>query len=161
LLAVIGETEKSVKYRKIADGFALEISKFSEGKTHLPLTWDLGEETYSLKYNFAFDKLLGLGLFDQALLEKETEYYLTKKGRFGIPLDNRNDYVKSDWICWAASLTDDKEKRLAFIDGLLEFLKTSPDRVPFSDLHFEESGKHYLFKNRTTQGACFIFLLEV
>ena len=161
LLAAIGETEKSVKYRKIAEGFALEISKFSEGKTHLPLTWDLGEETYSLKYNFAFDKLLGLGLFNQALLEKETEYYLTKKGRFGIPLDNRNDYVKSDWICWAASLTDDKEKRLAFIDGLLEFLKTSPDRVPFSDLHFEESGKHYLFTNRTTQGACFIFLLEV
>lgn len=161
LLSAVDDKEKSANYRKIAEEFAMEIAKFSEGKTHLPLTWDLGEETYSLKYNFAFDKLLGLGLFDQALLEKETAYYLTKKGNFGIPLDNRNDYAKSDWTSWVASLTDDLSKKKQFIETMVDFLKRSPDRVPFSDLHFAQSGKHHLFTNRTTQGACFILLLGV
>jgi len=160
LLSVVGEEEKSVKYRKIAEDFALEITKLGEGKTHLPLTWDTGEESYSIKYNFAFDKLLKLGLFDQAVLEKEVDYYLTKKGKFGLPLDNRNDYAKSDWTCWAACLTDDVEKSKAFISMITEFLKHSPDRVPFSDLHFAESGKHHYFRARTTQGGCFILLLK-
>ena len=160
LLAVVDKKQESEKYRRIAEEFASEISKLGEGKTHLPLTWDLGEETYSLKYNFAFDKLLGLGLFSQELLEKETDYYLTKKGNFGIPLDNRNDYCKSDWTCWVASMTDDLSKKKQFVTTLVDFLKNSPDRVAFSDLHFVQTGKHFLFTNRTTQGACFILLLE-
>ena len=159
LLSIIGDKENSVKYRKKAEEFAADIQRFGEGKTHLPLTWDLGEETYSLKYNFAFDKILGLKLFDQALLEKEVDYYLTKKEAFGLPLDNRNDYSKNDWTVWVASLTDDVEKSKQFISPIIDFLKNSPDRVAFSDLHFAGSGKHHYFRARTTLGACFILLL--
>ena len=45
-----------------------------EGKTHLPLTWNSGEDTFGLKYNFAFDKILGLNLFNRELFEKEVDY---------------------------------------------------------------------------------------
>lgn len=159
MLAVVGNMEESGKYRKIAEEFAADVMKFGEGKTHLPLTWDAGEETYSLKYNFAFDKILQLGLFDQAILEKEVDYYLTKKGEFGVPLDNRNGYCKSDWTSWVASLSEDVEKKRQLMATIADFLKRSPDRVPFSDLHFVDSGKHHLFTNRTPQGACFILLL--
>lgn len=161
LLSIVGDEENSAKYRKIAEEFATDIKRFGEGKTHLPLTWDSGEETYSLKYNFAFDKLLGLGLFEQDIFEKEINYYLTKKGDFGIPLDNRNGFCKSDWTSWVASLTDDVDKKKQLVSTIADFLKRSPDRVPFSDLHYVDSGKHYLFTNRTPQGACFILLLEV
>ena len=161
LLSVVGDMENSVKYRKIAEEFAADIKRLGEGKTHLPLTWDSGEETYSLKYNFAFDKLLGLGLFEQEIFEREVDYYLTKKGDFGVPLDNRNGYCKSDWTSWVASLTDDVEKKKQLLATIADFLKRSPDRVPFSDLHFVDSGKHHFFTNRTPQGACFILLIEV
>jgi hypothetical protein len=159
LLSIVGDEENSAKYRKIAEEFATDIKRFGEGKTHLPLTWDSGEETYSLKYNFAFDKLLGLGLFQQDIFEKEIDYYLTKKGDFGIPLDNRNGFCKSDWTFWVASLTDSMEKKKQLISTIADFLKRSPDRVPFSDWYDVKDGKYYGFKARTTQGACFMLLL--
>jgi hypothetical protein len=58
-----------------------------------------------------------------------------------------------------ASLSEDVEKKRQLMATIADFLKRSPDRVPFSDLHFVDSGKHHLFTNRTPQGACFILLL--
>ena len=155
-----GDTAKHLEYRKIAEAYAKEISDFANGKSHLPLTWDLDEDTFSLKYNLAFDKIFKLGLFGQDLLEKEVDYYLQKTNTYGCPLDYRKTFGKSDWLVWAASLTDCEEKREKLLAPLYAFLKETPDRVPFTDWYDVESGKAYEFKARTTQGACFILLLS-
>ena len=128
--------------------------------THLPLTWDSGEETYSLKYNFTFDKILKLGLFPQDLLEKETDYYLQKCGVYGTPLDSRSTYTKSDWLVWASSLTDRPEKREKLIASLAAYLRETPDRVPFGDLYDTEKANYRDFRARSVQGGCFILLLK-
>lgn len=159
LLFMVGEAEKSDEYRKIAEEFAGEINKLAEGKTHLPLTWDLGEDTFSLKYNFAFDKILGLNLFNSELFEKEVDYYLSKAEHYGVPLDNRKMYTKSDWLMWVACLTKDIKKREKFIELLDEYLKSSPDRVPFGDWYETQSGEYHEFRARSVQGGCFILLL--
>ena len=159
LLNESGDKENGAKYRKIAEEFAAEIARFGEDKTHLPLTWDTGVETFSLKYNFAFDRVLDLGLFDKAIFEKEIGCYLAKMERYGTPLDTRKMYTKSDWLMWVARLTDDIEERKAFIGALDEFLRSSPDRVPFSDWFDGQEGTHYGFRARTTQGGCFILLI--
>lgn len=157
-LAAYSELSGEKKYRKIAEEYAAEIVKFSEEFTHAPLTWDAGEESYSLKYNLACDKILSLGLFPQSFMEKEAEYYLSKAEEYGIPLDSRNTYVKSDWLIWTACLTDDTEKRKRFIRMADYFLKRSPEREPFPDLYDSRTGKRYWFRNRTVQGGCFILL---
>lgn len=149
-----------LKYREIAEHYAQEISNFAKGKTHLPLTWDLDESTFSLKYNLAFDKILKLDLFSQDLLEKEVDYYIEKTKQYGCPLDNRKSFGKSDWLVWVAKLTDDKEKQRKLLSPLYAFLKETPDRVPFTDWYDVETGKAYEFKARSTQGACFILLLN-
>ena len=77
LLMENGEKAEGKKFSKLAESFAREISAFSADKTHLPLTWDSGEETFSLKYNFAFDKILGLN-FDVSL----TSIYKMKNNSF-------------------------------------------------------------------------------
>ena len=159
LLFECDEIEKGQEYRKIAENFAKEISDFADGKTHLPLTWDAGEETFSLKYNFAFDKVLGLNLFNQELFEKEAEYYLSKAERYGVPLDNRKMYTKSDWLLWVARLTGDVQKRKALIGMIDDYLKTSPDRIPFGDWYETQDGSYHEFKARTVQGGCFILLI--
>lgn len=159
LLFECGENEKGNEYRKIAENFAEEIMRFSEGKTHLPLTWDAGEETFSLKYNFAFDKILGLNLFNRELFEKEVDYYLSKAQRYGVPLDSRKMYTKNDWLIWVARLTSDIQKRKAFIAMVDDFLKTSPDRIPFGDWYETQDGNYHEFKARSVQGACFILLI--
>ena len=159
LLFECEETEKGNEYRKIAENFAREIMQFAEGKTHLPLTWDSGEETFGLKYNFAFDKILGLNLFNRELFEKEVEYYLSKAERYGTPLDNRKMYTKSDWLLWIARLTSDIQKLKEFLERIDDFLKTSPNRVPFSDWYETQDGSYHEFRARPVQGGCFILLI--
>ena len=153
------ENETAQEYRKIAETFAVEIANFAEGKTHLPLTWDSGDDTFGLKYNFAFDKILGLNLFDRALFEKEVDYYLSKAERYGTPLDNRKMYTKNDWLLWVARLTSDIQKRKVIIDMVDDYLKTSPNRIPFGDWYETQDGVHHEFRARTVQGGCFILLI--
>ena len=69
LMKICGEEETYAKYRKIAEDYAQEVAAFGKQFKHIPITWDTGDETFSLKYNFAFDKLLGLGLFAQDVFE--------------------------------------------------------------------------------------------
>ena len=93
------------------------------------------------------------------MLESEVDCYLERQNAFGTPLDNRETYTKSDWLVWAASLTDDSEKRKKIISALDYFLKNSPDRVPFGDWFDTVSGKYLHFRARSVQGGCFILLL--
>ena len=163
-IACYAELSGDEKYRQTARDYADKISEFMRGFDHSPLTWDSGEDTFSLKYNFAFDKILGLGLFKQSLLEREVDYCLMKTNKFGIPLDSRKEYTKSDWLLWLARLTDDKEKRNKIIAAVDKFLTKSPDRVPFSDWFDTVCGdaiktSYYKFVARSVQGGCFILLI--
>lgn len=157
-LAAYAELSGETRYRKTAEGYAKEIMQFVSKFAHSPLTWDSGEETFSLKYNLAYDKILGLGLFPQSFLEKEIDFYLTKATEYAVPLDNRNTYAKSDWLMWVAALTDDIDKKKQFITLLDNYLKKVADRNPFPDWYDSNTGKRYWFRNRTVQGGCFILL---
>lgn len=160
LAKTCGKVETGAKYRKIAEEFAAEIVAFANGFPHMPITWDTGAETFSLKYNFAFDKILSLGLFPSSLFESETDYYAKKCGKYGTPLDSRESYTKSDWLLWAASLTEDSKKQQKLIAALNKFLRETPDRVPFGDWYETENGKYWHFQARSVQGGCFILLLN-
>ena len=105
------------------------------------------------------DKILKLNLFSQELLEREVDCYLTKMKKYGVPLDNRKEYTKSDWLIWCACLTNDEKRSTLFVESLQLFLKTSPERLPFTDWFETESGEYHGFRARTTQGGCFILLL--
>lgn len=160
LAGAAGKVNLAEQYRKKAEAFAEEITAFAKNFPHMPISWDSDESTFSLKYNFAFDKLLGLNLFPQEVFEKEIDCYLNKINKFGTPLDNRETYTKSDWLCWVASLTDDREKREKLLASIAKFLKESPNRVPFSDWYQTDAGSYIHFRARSVQGGCFILLLK-
>lgn len=129
-----------------------------DGKSVLAL--DLPDDSYSLKYNLAVDALLGEPLFTDEFKEKEVDYYLTKANRYGIPLDTRKTYTKSDWLLWTATLTKDLEKRKTIIRMLVYYLTETEDRVPFSDWYYADTAKYSLFRNRSVQGGLFMPLLQ-
>ncbi len=147
------------KFHATAKEYAAEITAFANKFAHLPITWDTDDSTFSLKYNFAFDKLLGLDLFPQELFERETDCYLSKLNKYGTPLDNRAEYTKSDWICWSATLTDDEQKRQKLIAPLVTFLTETTDRIPFGDWYETVEGTYHSFRARSVQGGCFILLM--
>lgn len=159
LIRATGGAEKADRYRRIAVEYAAGIASLSEKHGHLPLSWDSDEATFSLKYNLAFDRILGLELFSQALREREVDCCLARLERFGTPLDSRAGYTKSDWLIWMASLTEDKEKSLRLVEAVASFLRETPDRVPFADWYESTDGKNRGFRARSVQGGCFIMLL--
>ena len=159
MLGKTGNAEGEKKYRAIAEQFAKTIEDFANNYSHLPLTWDSDDSTFSLKYNMAFDKIYHLGLFSKELMEREIDTYIEKCNEYGTPLDTRAIYTKSDWIVWSAVLTDDNAKREKLLSPIVRFLEESPRRIPFSDWYDTDSGTYHYFRARTVQGGTFILLL--
>ena len=117
------------------------------------------EDTFSLKYNLAIDRLIGEKLFSCEFKEREVDLYLEKSNRYGTPLDTRKDYTKADWLIWSATLTEDINKRKEIISWIANFLRETPDRVPFSDWYETVNAKYCMFRNRTVLGGLFMLLI--
>jgi hypothetical protein len=158
LLDMWGEADKAAKYRATAKEFAEGWKKNAARGDHTALVFDK-EEGWSLKYNLVWDRLFGSGLFDENFFDSEIKWYIKKQNAYGVPLDSRKEYTKSDWILWTAAFTKDRAAREALIAPAAAFLRDTPDRVPFSDWYDTVNAKHYHFQNRTVQGGLFMPLL--
>ena len=158
LCRALGKDRLALEYEAKAEAFAAAL-KADVGEGVMPLAYGQ-ENTYSLKYNLLFDKLFGFGLIGQERCEREVDFYLTKCNRFGVPLDTRETYTKSDWLLWCAALTDDKEKAEKMYAPVVRYLEESPVRLPFGDWYRTENGMIVHFINRTVQGGIFAPLLK-
>lgn len=153
-----GEEKLAEEYREKAEKFAKQLKELV-GEKIMPLAYGQ-KDTYSLKYNILFDKLLGFNLIGQEICEREVNCYIGKNNRYGVPLDTRKDYTKSDWILWCAAITDDKKKCEALYAPIVKFLAESPAREPFIDWYGTVNGEYISFRNRTVQGGIFAPLLK-
>ncbi len=159
LITRLGKTEEAEYYRKKADEFAREWEKTAFEGDHYKLAFD-AENSWSLKYNMVWDRLLGLDVFDKKVIDTEIKYYLTKVNEYGIPLDVRSDYTKSDWQMWTTVLSDNKEYLDAVVNSMYTMLENTRDRVPFTDWYLTSTPYMKGFQNRTVQGGLFINLLK-
>jgi hypothetical protein len=159
LAEMLGETSAASTYKKVAQEMALEWMKISDAGDHYALTFD-NKDTWSQKYNLVWDKLLGFNMFPKEVTDKEMAYYLTKQNEYGLPLDSRKTYTKSDWIVWTATMANNKAEFDALIKPVYKFMVETPVRVPLSDWHETTTGKNVGFKARSVVGAYYIKMLE-
>jgi hypothetical protein len=158
LLAQWGRTdEAAVRHKKAMEMADVWTTEAGRGD-HTALVFTQ-REGWSMKYNLVWDKLFKSGLFAPAVYENELRWYLQQQCAFGIPLDSRRDYTKSDWILWTAAFTNSAAERASLIAPIAAYLAQTPDRVPFSDWYDAVNGRHYGFRNRTVQGGLFMPLL--
>ncbi len=117
------------------------------------------EGTFSLKYNAVWDKIWGAELLPDKFYKNEIERYKKEALPYGIPLDSREKYTKSDWMIWAACLADKKEDFEFIADLLWEAYNTMRTRVSMTDWFYADTSEMVSFKHRTVQGGLFIKLM--
>ncbi|MBQ9131329.1 MAG: DUF4965 domain-containing protein [Clostridia bacterium] len=122
------------------------------------LTFDL-DDTWSMKYNIIWDRLLGLNLFDKAVSEEEIRVYTAQMNRYGVPLDSRSDYTKLDWMAWTTVMTDNKEYTDAVYASIARTICDSLDRVPITDWYYTLDARHAGFQARSVLGGFYINLI--
>ena len=164
-----GKKREERKYLKLAKDMTLDwAERASNGDGSYKLAFDK-PDTFSMKYNIVWDKLFGTDLMPRSVIESEFASYAKHVNAYGLPLDSREDYTKSDWLVWTATLTSDRDAFEAFVAPLWKFFNDSPSRVPMTDWYFTTTGehRHYMvgdidksFRNRTVQGGLYIKLLE-
>jgi hypothetical protein len=159
LADMLGKKEIAEKYLYQAKEMAGKWVEMANDGDHFRLTFDQ-PGTWSQKYNLVWDKILGLNIFDPTVAQKEIAYYQTKQNTYGLPLDNRKTYTKSDWIIWTATLSSDKETFQKFIDPLHKCFNESPTRVPMTDWYETTDAKQVGFQARSVVGGYFIKMLD-
>ncbi|WP_291595972.1 glutaminase family protein [Bacteroides sp.] len=155
---MLGLNEVADKYAATARKMAVKWEEMANEGDHYRLAFDR-KNTWSQKYNMVWDKMWNLNLFPNNVIGKEINYYLTKQNTYGLALDSRKEYTKSDWIIWSASMSPDKATFEKFIDPLYRYVDETTTRVPISDWHHTDSGEWVGFKARSVIGGYWMKVL--
>ncbi|MCG8699535.1 MAG: DUF1793 domain-containing protein, partial [Bacteroidales bacterium] len=115
---------------------------------------------WSQKYNLVWDKMLGLNLFPESVIRTELDWYKTVQNEFGLPLDSRADYTKSDWILWTAVRAETMEEFQLFVDPVYRFANETHDRLTLSDWHDTKNNQVYGFRARSVVGGYYMKILK-
>lgn len=159
LADMLGDKVTAQKYISAAKEMAMKWSSMANAGDHYRLTFDQ-PATWSQKYNLVWDKLFGMGIFPQEIASKEMAYYLTKQNTYGLPLDSRKTYTKSDWIMWSACLTDNMSDFSQLVSPIYKYANETTTRMPLSDWHETTNANSVGFRARSVVGGYFMKMLE-
>ena len=155
----LGQKSVSEEYTAMARNFAKRWISLANDGDHFRLAFDR-PGTWSQKYNLVWDHLLGLNLFPREVIDKELAFYRTHQNQYGLPLDNRADYTKIDWLTWTASLDPSTNGFETLFDPAYKFADQSQSRVPLSDWYDTKTGEQVGFQARSVVGGIFIRMLD-
>ncbi|MCS7238266.1 MAG: DUF4965 domain-containing protein [Thermoguttaceae bacterium] len=155
-----GKLEEAKRFRKLAEEFAAKWLTAADDGDHFRLAFDR-RGTWSQKYNWVWDKIFGLNLFPAAARAKELAFYKRQLLPYGLPLDNRALFTKTDWQVWTATLAEDLEDFRTLMRPVYRFINETPDRVPLTDWYWAHDGRLRGFRARPVIGGVFIKFLDV
>ncbi|KAK0720072.1 hypothetical protein B0H67DRAFT_574970 [Lasiosphaeris hirsuta] len=92
--------------------------------------------------------------------QMQSDWYSAVLQKYGLPLDSRHLYTKSDWEFFAAAVTS-KKTRLEILGSIAKWVNETATDRPFTDLYDTEGSGGYpgiYFMARPVVGGHFAFL---
>ncbi|RYO80743.1 hypothetical protein DL762_007491 [Monosporascus cannonballus] len=136
---VVGEEGDAGEFSRTAVDYygRWEEMAMDPAKNHTMLAYQW-RSSWGLLYNLYMDKLLNLGIASGTLYDAQSAFYATVSQTYGVPLDSRHAYTKSDWQAWAAATSSATTRRL-IVGALARWLNETATTGPFGDL-FQAAG---------------------
>ncbi|KAK4692612.1 hypothetical protein P7C71_g4630, partial [Lecanoromycetidae sp. Uapishka_2] len=114
---------------------------------HTTLAYGMND-THGLLYNLYAEKELALDLVPQAVYDMQSAFYPTVNEQYGVPLDTRHDYTKSDWQMFVAAIASTNTTSM-FISDIANWINDTPTNRAMSDLYDATGGDYGLIPNLT------------
>ena len=154
-----GDQEDARKYLDMARTDAQHWMKAADDGDHYRIAFDK-PDTWSMKYNLVWDKILGLQIFPPEVAQKEIAYYKSKMQTFGVPLDCRTKLGDTDHMFFAATFADNDADFQAMILPFYRYLNQTSFRTALVDTYPTQSEeKPKGFTARSVVGGVFIKML--
>lgn len=159
ILSRLGRTEAAEKLMSTARAYAASVVERSRNEDgSYRLAYDQ-PGTFSLKYNAVWDLLWETKLFPAEFFAGELVRYKKEMLPYGVPLDSREKYTKSDWTLWVACFAQNQADFDALVDPMWRSYNASRTYVPLTDWYYCDTAQYSYFRHRTVQGGLFMKLL--
>ncbi len=158
-LCAMGELTGEARYGEAARRGARELTELARNAHGMMLCLDQ-PDSWSLKYNMVWDTVAGFGLFDAEVRRLEVECYRAQSNEYGVPLDSRKDFTKSDWMLWASALDDSDATTRRMSAQLCAFLDATRDRIPMTDWFDTVTAHRCWMWHRSVQGGLWMPVLK-
>ncbi|MBO7119465.1 MAG: DUF4965 domain-containing protein [Bacteroidaceae bacterium] len=156
ILRMLGDDEGADEYKAKAQDMASfwkQNGMVGYGNNrHSLLNFGAESSTWSTKYNLIWDKIWQWDIMKDVRTTEMT-YYMNKMETYGLPLDSRGNYCKSDWQMWAMGFADQTTQRSQLINTLWKYINETSSRVPVSDNHDVKNGNQAMFQARSVVGG--------
>ncbi|PPQ83295.1 hypothetical protein CVT25_004034 [Psilocybe cyanescens] len=151
---LVGSPAQSANYSSIASSFVSQWQTLAASTSGQHLTLSYGDSaSWGLSYNMYADKLLKLNLFPASVYQMQTAWYKTVAQPFGVPLDTRHTYTKSDWEIWTAGIMTDTAGRDLFISSVKKWASDGLSSQPLGDWYETTNGQPEGFRARPVVGG--------
>jgi len=156
---MLNKKEDADAYWKVAKEYAAKWQVMAKDeKWNTRLAFDQ-PDTWGMKHNLVWDRVLGMKLFPDSLADGEVKTYYLQSNTYGFPNDNRTQTCLIDWALWSACLARNKQDFSVLFSPFYKYANETPSRVPLSDWFYTTDGKQRGFQNRSVVGGIFIRFL--
>ncbi|KAL2813505.1 hypothetical protein BDW59DRAFT_154794 [Aspergillus cavernicola] len=100
------------------------------------------------------------GFVPHHIYSKQSNWYATVRQKYGLPLDSRHLYTKTDWEFFAVAVAS-KHVRATILESVAKWVNETSTNLPFTDLHNTEGDGGFPGPNfyaRPVIGGHFAFL---
>ncbi|KAJ5188662.1 hypothetical protein N7491_004982 [Penicillium cf. griseofulvum] len=168
---VAGHDADASYYKKIASDYIAKWEEFgmSRDGSHAKLAYDW-YGSWTTLYNLYADAQLCFHLEDtdtdspgfvpRHIYQKQSVWYHYVRQKYGLPLDSRHLYTKTDWEFFSMAVSS-KAVRTEVLESVARWVNETTTDRPFTDLHNTEGGGGFPGPNffaRPVIGGHFAFL---